>query len=346
MDELVEKDCGRQARIEHLPADEDQEAPSPALVDQRIEEALGKGGEKLLEGRRRFPAHEFVEHGQPLISQRAQHGPERLEIELVLAAEVVVHRSHVALGLGRDVAHRGRVETLFRKELLCCLEDPLVGFPSLGAGVAGNDGRFHTISQHTFQTYILNICFNLSSATERGSLEVEPVRCQAPFSSDEKESQARADERACLVLSMQKTTSRMSGGGLERGAIFCHCSGGRPPRWGTTLIPNNAKGGSLGNSRRGNRVRIDVFRSAFLNMILSSRFPSNTFRTLSHRAPPGRASRSALPATRQAAGVPSAWSQPPESTHARPRRWCDAGRWDATASQRPRRPVFQLLCPP
>jgi hypothetical protein len=75
------------------------------------------------------------------------------------------------------------------------------------------------------------------------------------------ESQARANERACLVLSRQRTASRMSGGGLERGAIFCHCSGGGPPRWRTTLIPNNAKGGSLGNSRRGNRVRIDVFRS-------------------------------------------------------------------------------------
>ncbi len=33
----------------------------------------------------------------------------------------------------------------------------------------------------------------------------------------------------------------------------------------------------------------------------------------------------ALPATRQAAGAPSAWSQPSQSTHARPRRWCDAG---------------------
>jgi hypothetical protein len=40
---------------------------------------------------------------------------------------------------------------------------------------------------------------------------------------------------------------------------------------------------------------------------------------------PGRAMRPALPATRQAAGVPSAWSQPSKSTHKRPRRWCDAG---------------------
>jgi hypothetical protein len=47
--------------------------------------------------------------------------------------------------------------------------------------------------------------------------------------------------------------------------------------------------------------------------------------TMSHRAPPGRAMRSAVPATRQAAGAPSAWSQPSQSTHARPRRWCDAG---------------------
>ncbi len=47
--------------------------------------------------------------------------------------------------------------------------------------------------------------------------------------------------------------------------------------------------------------------------------------TNADRAPPGRATRSALPATRQAAGAPSAWSQPSRSTHARPRRWCDAG---------------------
>ncbi len=43
------------------------------------------------------------------------------------------------------------------------------------------------------------------------------------------------------------------------------------------------------------------------------------------RAPPGGAMRSAVPAKREAAGVPSAWSQPSQSTHARPRRWCDAG---------------------
>ena len=47
--------------------------------------------------------------------------------------------------------------------------------------------------------------------------------------------------------------------------------------------------------------------------------------------------RSALPATRQAAGVPSAWSQPSQSTHERPRRWCDAGslgRQSVTAAQK------------
>ena len=47
--------------------------------------------------------------------------------------------------------------------------------------------------------------------------------------------------------------------------------------------------------------------------------------------------RSALPATRQAAGVPSAWSQPFPISHARPRRWCDAGslgRQSVTAAQK------------
>ena len=34
--------------------------------------------------------------------------------------------------------------------------------------------------------------------------------------------------------------------GFERGAIFCHCSGGEPLRCRDTLIPNNAKGGSHG----------------------------------------------------------------------------------------------------
>ncbi len=56
-----------------------------------------------------------------------------------------------------------------------------------------------------------------------------------------------------------------------------------------------------------------------------------------YRAPPGTAMRSALPATRQAAGVPSAWSQPFQSTHERPRRWCDTGprgRISVTAAQK------------
>ncbi len=55
------------------------------------------------------------------------------------------------------------------------------------------------------------------------------------------------------------------------------------------------------------------------------------------RAPPGSAMRSAVPVTRQAAGAPSAWSQPPQSTHERPRRWCDAGslgRQSVTAVQK------------
>jgi len=43
------------------------------------------------------------------------------------------------------------------------------------------------------------------------------------------------------------------------------------------------------------------------------------------RAPPGSEMRSSAPATRKAAGVPSAGSQPSQSTHERPRRWCDAG---------------------
>ena len=47
--------------------------------------------------------------------------------------------------------------------------------------------------------------------------------------------------------------------------------------------------------------------------------------TMSNRAPSGSAMRSAAPAERQAAGVPSAWSQPSQSTHERPCRWCDAG---------------------
>ena len=47
--------------------------------------------------------------------------------------------------------------------------------------------------------------------------------------------------------------------------------------------------------------------------------------------------RPAFPAQRQAAGAPSAWSQPSQSTHERPRRWCDAGplgRIGVTAAQK------------
>ncbi len=43
------------------------------------------------------------------------------------------------------------------------------------------------------------------------------------------------------------------------------------------------------------------------------------------RAPPGWSMKSVLPVSWQAAGAPSAWSQPSQSTHERPRRWCDAG---------------------
>jgi len=62
-------------------------------------------------------------------------------------------------------------------------------------------------------------------------------------------------------------------------------------------------------------------------------------RTMPYLAPSGRASRSVLPATTEAAGVPSAWSAPsnrPTNDHAD---GATLGRWDANASQRPRRPV-------
>ncbi len=60
-------------------------------------------------------------------------------------------------------------------------------------------------------------------------------------------------------------------------------------------------------------------------------------RTMPYLAPSESAMRSALPATKQAAGVPSAWSQPLPVSHARPRRWCDAGspgRQCVTAAQK------------
>jgi len=47
-------------------------------------------------------------------------------------------------------------------------------------------------------------------------------------------------------------------------------------------------------------------------------------RTMSYRAPPGGMMNSALPATREAAGAPSAWSQPLKRPPERPRRWDDA----------------------
>ena len=58
-----------------------------------------------------------------------------------------------------------------------------------------------------------------------------------------------------------------------------------------------------------------------------------SLRTMSNRATlAGHRNGAAVPATRQAAGVPSARSQPPPVTPARPRRWGDAGRPAAQAA--------------
>ena len=121
------------------------------------------------------------------------------------------------------------------------------------------------------------------------------------------------------------------------------------------------KGASLG------RAVLDVFHSG------SSRRPPAPRKT-SRGAPPGRAMKSVLPAPRQAAGAPSAWSQPfnPRSAGERVRSSSQSedgsdrsrarvgrgarsalainhssdhadgatlGRWGARTSQRPRRPV-------
>ena len=51
----------------------------------------------------------------------------------------------------------------------------------------------------------------------------------------------------------------------------------------------------------------------------------------------GRAMKSAVPAQGQAAGAPSAWSQPLQSPPERPRRWCDAGALGRQSVQAPRK---------
>ncbi len=96
---------------------------------------------------------------------------------------------------------------------------------------------------------------------------------------------------------------------------------------GTRLGPR--KGCAEHPAPTGCRVRICA------GMTSRRRVPSSTN---ADRAPPGSAIRSALPATRQAAGAPSAWSQPslqPTSDHAD---GATLDRWDASASRRTRRP--------
>ena len=80
------------------------------------------------------------------------------------------------------------------------------------------------------------------------------------------------------------------------------------------------------------RAVLDVFRSG-------TPWRPSVPRKTSRGAPPGRAPLPDSPARRQAAGAPSAWSTPPihhSSDHAD---GATLGRWDAKASQRPRRPV-------
>jgi len=70
---------------------------------------------------------------------------------------------------------------------------------------------------------------------------------------------------------------------------------------------------------------------AFLGRAVLEVFRSGTFRRptasgkTSRRAPPGGITRTFLPATMEASGVPSAGSQPPNQPPSRPRRWDDAG---------------------
>ena len=64
-------------------------------------------------------------------------------------------------------------------------------------------------------------------------------------------------------------------------------------------------------------------------------WPDDERDTFDHESEGGP--RPTLRSQRQAAGVPSAWSQPFQSTHERPRRWCDAGslgRISVTAAQK------------
>ena len=69
-------------------------------------------------------------------------------------------------------------------------------------------------------------------------------------------------------------------------------------------------------------------------------------RTMSTRATPAaHLPGAAVPATRQAAGAPSARSQPPPVTPARPRRWGDAGT-PAAKPRRTRRPALREVFDP
>ncbi len=156
--------------------------------------------------------------------------------------------------------------------------------------------------------------------------------------------QDRGDSRQ----SRRSPTSPHSLGNAQPTSTSLHPAGWKP----TPQCPPNLVW--IRDRSRPEQPKTPLHRGAGYVIVLEPPSGAATrFAQWRYRAPSGSAMWSALPATRQAAGVPSAWSQPSQSTHERPRRWCDAGppgRIGVTAAQKagaegrfrrvPRRPVL------
>ena len=108
----------------HL-AHEELEEVAPLVAAQDVVEVTAKegadyGGEILVPG-----GEDGVHDGQVTIALGGDHPPQDLVIEAVLAVEVVVHRGHVDLGRGGDVADGDGVESALGEEGLGCVQEPV-----------------------------------------------------------------------------------------------------------------------------------------------------------------------------------------------------------------------------
>jgi hypothetical protein len=125
---FFEKDLWGEPGCAEFMGDEFQEFPSFSISKERLEKGVDKSMHDAMECGRRFGwIKERSKGAEPVIAQALEPSAHDLQVEVFLAAEVIIDGRDIALRPIGDFADGGMFEAMFGEQLLGDIEQPLNG---------------------------------------------------------------------------------------------------------------------------------------------------------------------------------------------------------------------------